>query len=155
MSRGSVPPQPQGSVERAVWHRFAQSCTGNRALCWGLVVAGSSGELALPADRLEQLAQILLLLLPVVPCRVLDPTSWMCPLRAGCCVLGGSGSGRRGQSSLQGRQSTSILHTCSPLLRDLKCIQELTSFPLLSSAHSFPLPAHWAAEQCGPQRGHP
>lgn len=57
--------------------------------------------------------------------------------------------------ALRGRQNTNTLHTCSLLLRDFKCIQELTSFPLLSSAHSFPLPAHWAAEQCGPQRGRP
>lgn len=134
MSRGSVPPQPQGSVERAVWHRFAQSCTGNRALCWGLVVASSSGELALPADRLEQLAQILLLLLPVVPCRVLDPTSWMCPLRAGCCVLGGSGSGRRAELSAREAEHKHLAHLLPPPERfEVHSGTDLISPSLLSS----------------------
>uniref|UniRef100_H0Z1D0 Chloride voltage-gated channel 7 n=1 Tax=Taeniopygia guttata TaxID=59729 RepID=H0Z1D0_TAEGU len=67
------------------------------------------------------------LLLPRVPSRVLDPTSLVCPLRAG----GHSGGiwQWQGGRALQGRQSTSILHACSILLRGLKCIQELTWLP--------------------------
>ena len=96
-----------------------------------------------------------------------SPKPWQtaaawCSFRGGGCHLlceSSESSPLRGPLAMgraqRGEQSTSTRLPTASLCQGLQGVQELSPFSLLSSAHSFLLPAHRAAEQCGPQRGCP